>query len=111
MEGNKCGNVLWYSYWRSHPHACRQIHRKKVYLYINSRINCGNDKKNQRFYNNQLGSYNSYRNFLQPTITQSNIHTSTERIACILCWHLGACRCFTHPTAVMHLKKQKVNLK
>ena len=21
MEGNKCGNVLWYSHWRTHPHA------------------------------------------------------------------------------------------
>ena len=29
----------------------------------------------------------------------------TERIACILCMHLGACRFFTHPTALMHLKK------
>ena len=28
----------------------------------------------------------------------------TERIACILCMHLGACRFFTHPTALMHLK-------
>ena len=28
----------------------------------------------------------------------------TERIACILCMHLGVCRFFTHPTALMHLK-------
>ena len=28
----------------------------------------------------------------------------TERIACILYMHLGACRFFTHPTALMHLK-------
>ena len=33
----------------------------------------------------------------------------TERIACILCMRLNACRYFTHPTALMHLKK--VNLK
>ena len=29
----------------------------------------------------------------------------TERIACILCMHLGACRFFTHPTALVHIKK------
>ena len=29
----------------------------------------------------------------------------TERIACILCMHLGVCRFFTHPTALIHLKK------
>ena len=28
-----------------------------------------------------------------------------ERIACILYMHLGACRFFTHPTTLMHLKK------
>ena len=28
----------------------------------------------------------------------------TERIASILCMHLGACHFFTHPTALMHLK-------
>ena len=28
----------------------------------------------------------------------------TERIACILRMHLGACRFFTHPTALMHLQ-------
>ena len=32
------------------------------------------------------------------------LHVLTERIACILCMHLGACR-FTHLTALMHLKK------
>ena len=31
-------------------------------------------------------------------------HYYTERIACILCMHLGACRFFTHPIALMHLK-------
>ena len=30
----------------------------------------------------------------------------TERIACILCMHLGACRFFMHPTALMHIKKR-----
>ena len=29
----------------------------------------------------------------------------TERIACILSMHLGECRFFTHPTALMYLKK------
>ena len=29
----------------------------------------------------------------------------TERIACILCMHLGEGRFFTHPTALMHLRK------
>ena len=29
----------------------------------------------------------------------------TERIACILCMHLGACRFFTHLTVLMHPKK------
>ena len=29
---------------------------------------------------------------------------NTKRIACILCMHLGACRFFMHPTALMHLK-------
>ena len=28
----------------------------------------------------------------------------TERIACSLCMHLGACRFVTHPAALMHLK-------
>ena len=28
----------------------------------------------------------------------------TVRITCILCLHLGACRFFTHPTALMHLQ-------
>ena len=33
--------------------------------------------------------------------------TITETIACILCMHqLGACRFFTHPTALMHLKME-----
>ena len=34
-----------------------------------------------------------------------SVGIGTERIACILCMHLGACRFFTHPTALMHLKK------
>ena len=44
-------------------------------------------------------------------IKKSNLSYRTERIACILCMHLGACRFFMHPTALMHLKKQKANLK
>ena len=36
-----------------------------MYIYNNSHINCCNDKKYQRFYNNQFGSYNSYRNNLR----------------------------------------------
>ena len=30
MEGNKCGNVLWYSYWRTHPHAGPYIEKKYI---------------------------------------------------------------------------------
>ena len=69
MEGNKCGNVLWYSHWRTHPHA--DPHTEKKYIYNNSHINCGNDKKNQWFYHNQFGSFNFYRNYLKHTIKQS----------------------------------------
>ena len=69
MEGNWCGNVLWYSYRRTHPHADPHIEKNDN----NSHINGGNDKKNQRFYNNQLGSYNSYKNNLKDAIIQSNI--------------------------------------
>ena len=58
MEGNKCGNALWYSYWHTHPHADPHIEKKSIYTI--SHINFGNDRKNQRFYNNQFGSYNSY---------------------------------------------------
>ena len=35
----------------------------------------------------------------------ANANCYTERFACILCMHLGACGFFTHPTALMHLKK------
>ena len=66
-------NALWYSYWRTNPHAgpCTE---KKVYIYNNGHINCGNDEKNQRFYNNQFGSYNSCIGItFKPTITQSYI--------------------------------------
>ena len=41
MEGNKCANVLWYSYWRTHLHADPYIEKK--YIDNNSHINCGND--------------------------------------------------------------------
>ena len=37
------------------------------------------------------------------TLLREDIYT--ERIACILCMHLGACRFFMHTTALMHLKK------
>ena len=30
MEGNKCGNVLWYLYWRTHPH----VYIDNIYIYI-----------------------------------------------------------------------------
>ena len=63
MKGNKCGNVLWYS----DPYI------EKKYIYNNSHTNCGNDTKSQRFYSYQFGSYNSYRNYLKPTIIQSII--------------------------------------
>ena len=32
-------------------------------MFNNGPINCGNDEYNQRFYNNQFGSYNFYRNY------------------------------------------------
>ena len=35
----------------------------------------------------------------------------SERIACILYMNHGACSFFFHPTALMHIKKQKMNLK
>ena len=34
-------------------------HMEKIYVYKNSDINCDNDKKSQRFCNNQFGS-NTY---------------------------------------------------
>ena len=37
--------------------------------------------------------------------TWNELNLYTERIACILCMHLGACRFSTYPTALMHLKK------
>ena len=40
---------------------------------------------------------------LEPSTSIFTIWT-TERIVCILCMHLGSCRFFTHPTALMHLK-------
>ena len=33
MEGNKCGNVLWYSYWRTQPHADPYI-EKSIYIIL-----------------------------------------------------------------------------
>ena len=40
--------------------------RRRIYIYIyNSHISCGNDKKNEQFYNNQFGSYNSYTSNIQ----------------------------------------------
>ena len=38
--------------------------RKKMYIYDNRHLNCFNDEKNQRFYNNQFGSYETCRNNL-----------------------------------------------
>ena len=43
-----------YSDTRTDVHA--DPHIKKMYIYNNSHLNCGNDWKNQRFYNNQFGS-------------------------------------------------------
>ena len=54
MEGNKRWNILWYSYWHTNPHADPQIEKK--YIYNNSHINCGSDKKYKQFYNNQFCS-------------------------------------------------------
>ena len=70
----KITNVVMYCDTRTDVHIHTQTHTyKKVYIYNNSYINCDNDKKNQQFYNNQFGSVNSYRNYLKPTIMQSNI--------------------------------------
>ena len=33
MEGNKCGNLQWYSHWRTHPHVDPHI-EKSVYIII-----------------------------------------------------------------------------
>ena len=66
MEGNKCGNVLWYSYWCTHRHADPHIEKKSIYIYIyNTDVNCVKDKKNQRFHHDQFGLYNYYRNYLK----------------------------------------------
>ena len=56
MEGNKCGDALWYSYWCTHPHADPHIENKCILNNIHVNY-CGNDKKNQWFYNNKFGSY------------------------------------------------------
>ena len=69
----KVTNVEMYCDARTDVHIHTQTHTyKKKHIYNNSYINCGNDK-NQRFYNNQFGSYNSYRNYLKTTIIQCNI--------------------------------------
>ena len=63
---------------------------------------------------NQQGKYSCIdyqRHSRSNDLAPPNTSSITERIACILCMHLGACRIFTHPTALMHLKKQKLNLK
>ena len=39
-----------------------------IYIYIYIYINCGNDEKNQPFYNNQFGSNNCFK----PSLIQSN---------------------------------------
>ena len=62
MEGNKCGNVLWYSYWCTYRHA--DPHIEKKYINNNTDINCGKDKKNQWFHHDQFGLYDYYRNYL-----------------------------------------------
>ena len=58
---------------RTDVHYYTPTHRpthEKMYIYNNSHINYGNDKKNQRFYNNKFGSYNSYgNNLLQYKVT------------------------------------------
>ena len=60
MECNKCTNVRWCSYWLTHIPANPHRDYICIYIYIYIYIN----KKNQRFYNNQFGLYNSYRNNL-----------------------------------------------
>ena len=48
-----------------HIHKHADPHIEKKYKYNNRHINCGIDKKNQRFYNNKFCWYNSYRNYLE----------------------------------------------
>ena len=52
-----------YSDTRTDVHADQHIEKKCVYISNNGQLNCGNGK-NQRFCNNQFGSYNFYRNNL-----------------------------------------------
>ena len=51
---------------------------EKNNIYIKIAILPWYDKKNQRFYTNQFGSYYSCRNYLKPTIIQSNIEASVS---------------------------------
>ena len=52
------------------------------YVYI---INCNNDKKSQRFYNNKLSSYNSYRNdLLQYKVTLKCFIYFVNRVNCAI---------------------------
>ena len=52
-------------------------HIENNYTYNNSHINCGNDKKNQRFYN-QFGSYYPYMKNIKLTIIQTYKVTYTS---------------------------------
>ena len=52
-----------YCVTRTDVHIHTQTEKK--YIYNNSYINGGNDKKNQWFYHDQFGSYNYCRNYLK----------------------------------------------
>ena len=54
----KVTNVIMYCDARTDVHIYTQTHTEKKYIYNNSYINCGNNKKNPRFYNNKFGSKN-----------------------------------------------------
>ena len=69
---------------------------------------------NQSFHCEQLFNFNHFTIIwfhlnLTPSkkfyTVKSHTVYITEKIACILCMHLGACRFFMHPIALMHLKK------
>ena len=54
----KATNVVMYCDTRTDVHIHTQTHtQKKMYIYNNSHINYGSDKKYKEFYNNKFGSY------------------------------------------------------
>ena len=81
------------------PILIRQFH-----LTGNTIIWCAGQSK-ERLLSNITPGFLTLLNISFTTLTMYHKNLFTERITCILCMHLGACRFFTHPTALMHLKK------